>query len=239
MLAIVAIFIVIRDILNPCGFLTRTRIRTDLLRLHDDYLQYSLGDFELLNAGEGLYCCSTNLSGRWWGVQFIDENGVEQTFGFNNVHGMGNSVARHVGRSASEALLNHIEDHYLVSLDHLNDITIRLEFQADQSSHLRDYDRLTDPYKGIQLRYFLDARILLHEWDFKFLDLTISSDSEYSFEEVFEEVEGLIRNIAIYLELDSLCFLILHTTNLENRQTFWRFDQTTDGFYQVQLRCFE
>lgn len=238
-IVIVAVLLAIVDINNPTGVLTRTRIRTDFLTRYDDYLHYSLGDFKLLYAGEGLYCDSTNISALWWNVQFIDGNGVEQTFGFNNVHSMGNSVAKHVGGIASESLSNYIENHYLITFDHLNRITTRLEFQADLTSHLRDYDRLIDLYNGIQLRYFFDARMLFHEWDFNFLDLTVSSDSEYAFEEVFEEVEELIRNIVIYLELDSLCFRFLHTTNRENRQTFWRFDQTIDEFNQVQWRCFD
>jgi len=237
-LVIVTILFGIRDILSPQGFLTRTRIRTDFLRQYNDYLQYSLGDFKLLNSGEGLVCTSTNLSARWWSVQFIDENSVEQTFSFSNLHSMGSNVARHVGSNASKALSNHVVAHYLTNLDHLSSITTRLEFQADQLRHLRDYYRLVDLHNGIQLKYFLDASTLLHEWDFNFIDLTISSNSEYSFEEVLEEVEELIRNIAIYLELDSLCFRFLHTTNRENRGTFWRFDQTTDGLYQVQQHCF-
>ena len=238
---IVAILYGIMAILNPRGFLNRTRIRTDFLSLYDDYLQYSLGDFKLLDSGEDIFCDSTNISVLWWSVEFIDETGKEQTFSFSNFNRMGNSVARHVGDIASEALSNYIEDHCLITLDHLSEIYTRLAFQADQYrySHLRDYDRLIDLQNGIQLRYFLDAHTLLHEWDFNFRDLTISSDSEYTFEEVFEEVEELIRSIAIYLELDSLCFRLLHTTNRENRGTFWRFDQTTDGFYQVEGRCFE
>ena len=162
-LAIATLFFGIMDILNPTGVLTRTRIRTDFLRQYGDYLQYSLGDFELLDAGEGIFCDSTNFSARWWSVQFIDENGVEQTFGFNNVYSMGDFVARHVGNIASETLSNHIENHYLMTLDHINRTSSRLKFQADQSRNMRDYDRLTDPYNGIQIRYFLDARILLDE----------------------------------------------------------------------------
>lgn len=173
-----------------------TRFTDDYLVMYEDFLQHSLGDFEVIGHGER-WNSSSNTYSLWWEVEFIDETGAVRTFLFSNGSRMGSFVTgasmRHFGR---DMLAYEVREELLEESDYLERISVALRFQYDRLERDVDFSLLTNPTYGIQLSKNWTAQQLLDEWDFNLYINLVSWT--YDLETAIYEMETTIRTFADY-----------------------------------------
>jgi len=231
---VIFLLVILLLILSTIGYIGITSSEfipytEDYLEQYRDFLQYSLGDFELLHEGTG----GENFFGtawEWqtWHVQFVHQNGEENTFFFSNHEPMGLAVARHaeqIGNAQLTELTDAMGGH-LAALDHVNSISISLHFQGQAA-------QLTDPQSGLRLSYPITWQTLLEDWDFM-LRIAVRSRSE-TYPEALAEMKELVRALAHDTEQDQIEVHFTHWSSDESSRHFSRFqyDRQADMFLTV------
>jgi len=225
------VFLLIRVLVPHPGSSSPVISMDDHLEIYQDFLQHSLGDFELLEYG-----VRSRDSGmvryRWWRVQFIDENGEDQVFTFDTrpmAWQVAEAAASQVDEEELATLAIDLRENHLENSEHLSEITLSVRFQNGLRVHEGDWEQLLDPNDGLQLSTLITAQSLMEEWGF-YPTVEIRSRSESS--DAIEEMEMFMRDLADYFNQDIILVTFTRTRWLlsDRDPEHFTYDRQTDSF---------
>jgi len=165
----------------------------DFLEIYNDFLRYSLGDFDLVHEGTDGDRFHRSVS-RWriWALRFEDEDGEERYFTFNNIsqNHFIRSVIYQAQRIGASQFLGEVD-----AANHRN-VFHSLRFQSDIPFAYREYERLIDPQSGIRLSS-VTWRELMEDWGFAVSVRVHSRDAD-----MLEFTKELVRVLSDYVAQD-------------------------------------
>ena len=203
-----------------------TRHTENYLRTYRDFLNYSLGDFEVIYDGTDSVhqqWRGTTDTYRLWHLQYMRENGEEKEFRFNNMNNMYESVIRTAGNIGSDSLINSDMVHNYFSeaefgLDHSQptsvvfymrpaaDLPIQRTWQsaprpADiEYAQPADPSAVTDSENGLQLSS-VTSKQLVDDWGLT-LQVYVTHRGEEDYADVVERLQAMLRTLSTYLGQD-------------------------------------
>jgi len=191
-------------------------------RQYNDFLRYSLGDFESVSSRWEYQGGSFTIGGRTrlfreWEIQFTRHNGEMRTLHFNNRNNIAEGViglARIIGESDIRNIVN-----YYFPPDGPTQISFWLSFRGIM---WLDSSSILDPQTGLQL-YSVTPQELLNDWDFIISTITVRSRQDVS-----EQFEAMMRTLSEYLAQDQVQFRFISVNaNIDFRGFY---DRLTDTF---------
>jgi len=173
---------------------TTTRFTQDYVRIHSDFLHYSLGDFEVIGEGtdEDRFWNDRAFI-KWWTLRFTRQDGNEHTFHFRNSSSFGSSVTRLAGRFGEEELLAITENYF--SPNAVTNVSVSMNFQHGKRHNELDFSHVLDPQSGLQLQSVTAKE--LADWDFTLLITANASDHE-NYIDTVERFKDMTRALANY-----------------------------------------
>lgn len=232
--------------------------KTDFLNKFDSYLEYSLGDFEVIVNKEKIEWRGDPLpvsgTGLRWVVAYTDDGGSQREFEFLNygyteggdASNFGYAVmeyAMNLGREriTQDVLLQYFQpDEIGVPEDETNEpeTSVLLIFEYPPKGD-DEYARFVDPRQGLQLKS-LHPKQLIHEWgasyNFKFRTSLI--DDEDQAKQFIAKIEQVLRDYMKYVDSDDLLPIEIHDKDYEDgyRGTY---DKKTDSFTWITKKEYE
>ena len=228
------------------------------LRRHQDigryerFLSYSLGEFEIITAGEIRSAGGDPNWKEWmeWEIQFTRQNGKERNFLFTDQNPFGWSVLNHAMSMAREDIQREVASQYF-SIEELTDGSGRMLSNSTWGnvvspgagtvvsvfgSHPNTrqlvscpqfYDRVLNARNGLRL-YSVTPQELVSDWGFIF-QVVVQTDDFENYADLIERFKAMTRTLATYLEQDQI-------------QISFRFDppgMSFGGIYNRQTDTFE
>ena len=206
--------------------------RTDYLRRYGDFLNYSLGDFTVLekrtrNAGV--------LYRSWvWDLQFTRQNGEERIFRIDNNQPLHSSIIWGGALGIMRDSLQSIASNYF---------TLE-ELQRESSSDTRVFlwsgprERIPstlvlDPQNGLQL-YSVTSQELVANWGFA-LEVECRTCDWENYTNLIKRLKTMTRTLSAYLEQDEILLRFI----LSDSQGFTLEDISFGGIYNRQTDTFK
>ena len=208
-----------------------THITEDSIDIYHDFLQHSLGNFDLIEEGRGWHD-STNTYYRWWRLEFLDTNGQTRVFEFDNWISMGEQVANYIRRLSQDEFVREVIETNIANSDDLQFAYLTLHFQIGRARQEMTFDHLTHPETGLQLMDTLEVEYLINQWEFT-PRIRVESRVEDATEDTFAQMEKLVRVVAEDLDLDEILVFWGYWVESVRRMSHFRYDRQADIFIET------
>jgi len=221
-------------------------LRADYLKKHKEFLEYSLGDFTVIDKGsDSRTGTAWKTVYRYWTLQYKNENNENDTFYFTNSGSFESDVLRKADSLATEEIWAEIEGAFpsLEGWDAAISYDVRSENIDDiakETAHIKrvtyfgDYDHgadILDTQNGIKLSA-VTARELAERWGFALkFDIEMVLNDGQRFAEVHKKFIPMFRHAAEYLNCESVPFGFMVWGKMENGMYLidGRYNKTTDS----------
>lgn len=208
--------------------------RTNFIKKFDSYLQYSLGDFEVLSEEEIKWRADplpVSGTGKRWVVAFTDDRGVSREFVFLNYGYTQGGDASNFGYAVMEYAMELGKEQIIedVLLKYFRPDEIGLEEyrtnETKTSVLLKNerppkgddyYANFVDPKKGLQLKS-IHPKQLIHEWGASYsVRFNTLIDEEDQMKAFIAKIEQVARQYMKYVDHDNLPPIEIDGANYED-----------------------
>lgn len=226
--------------------------KTDYIRKFDDYLDYSLGDYKVVEKEQVEWRADPlplRGTGYRWVLAFTDDRGMERKFGFLNYGYTKGGDAANFGYAVrdyaaelgqeqivSEILLAHFQpeevgwDAYKTNSSHLS-VAVLDEYISHDSEY---YARFVDRKKGISLKSVTPEQ-LVNDWDILYeIEFFTSLEDEVQRKQLIAKAEDVLRDYAKYVNNYDL--LPVEINGEETSDGYYgTYDRETDTFTWITM----
>lgn len=228
--------------------------RTDFLKKFDSYLQYSLGEFEVIDKQEIKWRANplpVSGTGLRWVVGFTDDRGNERDFEFRNYgytqggdqSNFGYAVMEYAMSLGKEQIITDV----LLKYFHPDEIGLQEEDSTNETKTsvlvMNEYPLKGDDYytnfvhpkKGLQLKS-IHPKQLIHEWgaSYSFKFNTLIDDDDDQMKELIAKIEQALRDYAKYVDNYDLLPVEVQGENYDSGY-HGTYNKETDSFTWITM----
>lgn len=228
--------------------------KTDFLKKFDSYLQYSLGEFEVIDKQEIKWRADplpVSGTGIQWVVNFTDDRGIEREFKFRNYgytqggdpSNFGYAVMEYAVSLGKEQVITDV----LLKYFHPEEIGLQENRTNETKTSvlvMNEYPLKGDDYyvnfvhpkKGLQLKS-IHPKQLVQEWgaSYGFKFNTIIDDDDDQMKELIAKIEQALRDYAKYVDDYDLLPVEVQGENYDDGY-YGTYDKETDTFTWISMK---
>lgn len=228
--------------------------KADFLKKFDSYLQYSLGEFEVIDKQEIKWRADplpVSGTGLQWVVNFTDDRGIERDFKFRNYgytqggdpSNFGYAVMEYAMSLGKEQIITDVllkyfhPDEIGLQEDRTNEtktsVLVMNEYPLKGDDY---YANFVHPKKGLQLK-LIHPKQLVQEWgaSYRFKFNTIIDDDDDQMKELIAKIEQALRDYAKYVDDYDLLPVEVQGENYDDGY-YGTYNKETDTFAWISMK---